>query len=163
MYLFLFSALLLIFQYVNSKNIFNSYENDLGKLKNKTKTLNEKLTLLQNENLELTHFSIENNEEALTYFENQGFETETLVQKISDDLLDKNIYEGVDHPIIPYVSMTDSKILINQIKVLNHKWILANFTDGKHWGELFISYTVEPNETINYTLVDYFLYPKYDL
>jgi hypothetical protein len=82
-----------------------------------------------------------------------------LLPKIKDGLIEMNVYKGIDHPIIPYVSMTDSKIMIDRIKVLNHKWLLTNFTDGKHWGELFINYEVNDSGAIDYKLTDYFLYP----
>lgn len=159
LYLFIFSVLLNIFQYVNSKHIIEKYDVDIKKYKAKNVDLDARITELEDENAELNYFSIDNNEEALTYFENQGLDTTNLLPKLTDGLLELNNYEGVDHPIVPYASMTDSKILINKIKVLNHKWILANFTDGKYWGELFINYTVDKEANIDYKLTDYFLYP----
>ena len=159
MYLFIFSVLLIVFQYVNSKNIIEKYEVDIETYKSKNEVLEAKLSASEDENAELNYFSIDNNEEALTYFEDQGLDTTQLIPKITDDLLEMNSYTGIDHPIVPYVSMTDSKIVINKIKVLNHKWVLANFTDGKYWGELFINYSVNNNGSIAYTLTDYFLYP----
>ncbi len=159
MYLFIFSVLLIIFQYVNSKNIIDKYEEDIQKLKVENSEYEKQHSELEEENAELNYFSVEHNEEALTYFEDQGFDTQILLPKITDGLLELNTYDGIDHPIVPYASMTQSKILINKIKVLNHKWILANFTDGKHWGELFINYSVDENGKINYDLTDYFLYP----
>ena len=159
MYLFIFSVLLIVFQYVNSKGIIEKYEEDIEVYKSKNEVLEAELSALEDENAELNYFSIDNNEEALTYFEDQGLDTAQLIPQITDGLLEMNNYTGIDHPIVPYVSMTDSKIVINKIKVLNHKWVLANFTDGKYWGELFINYSVNNNESIAYTLTDYFLYP----
>lgn len=159
MYLFIFSVLLIVFQYANSKNIIDKYEKDIKIFKSNISDLKAKVSTLEDENYELNYFSIDNNEEALTYFENQGFDTTELIPKIKDGLLEMNIYTGDDHPIIPYASMTDNKIVINKIKILNHKWILANFTDGKYWGELFVNYSLGDNGAINYERTDYFLYP----
>ena len=159
MYLFIFSVLLIVFQYVNSKHIIEKYDVDIKTYKSKNEILETKLSVLEDENAELNYFSIDNNEEAWTYFEDQGFDTAQLIPKITDGLLEMNNYTGVDHPIVPYVSMTDSKIVINKVKILNHKWVLANFTDGKYWGELFINYSVNDTGNIAYTLTDYFLYP----
>ena len=56
--------------------------------------------------------------------------------------------------------MTGSKLLINKIRIVNHKWILANFTDGEYWGEIFVKYDIDENNDLKYKLVEYFMYPK---
>lgn len=159
MYLFVFSVLLIIFQYVNSKHIIDEYEKDIKVFKSKIIAFKADVDTLENQKMELNYFSMDGNEEALTYFEKQGLNFSELEPTIIDGLLETNTYEGVDHPIVPFASMTDSKILINKVKILNHKWILANFSDGKYWGELFINYTVDKAGNIGYTRRDYFLYP----
>jgi len=159
MYLFIFSALLLIFQYVNSKNIIDNYEEDIVKVKAKVAEKDKIIKSLEDENFELNYFNIDRNEDALAYFEAQGYDTEQLIPAIIDGLYNMNNYEGDDHPIVPYVSTTDSKLLINKVRVLNHKWIVANFTDGRFWGEIFVTYTIDENNELKYKLVEYFLYP----
>jgi hypothetical protein len=160
MYLFIFSVLLLIFQYVNSKNIIDKYEEDIVKVKSKISESEKTVKTLEEQNFELSYFNIEGNEDALTYFEAQGFDTEQLIPAIVEGLYDMNDYEGEDHPMVPYVSMTDSKLLINKIRVLNHKWIIANFTDGEFWGEIFVTYSIDENNNLKYKLVEYLMYPK---
>ena len=151
---------MIIFQYVNSKNIIDKYEKDIKSFKS-TIVENEKtIVALEEQNFELNYFNIDRNEDALTYFEVQGYNTEELIPAIIDGLYDMNNYEGEDHPIVPYVSMTDSKLLINKIRVMNHKWIAANFTDGEFWGEIFLTYSIDENNDLKYKLVEYFLYPK---
>ncbi len=59
-----------------------------------------------------------------------------------------------------YVSMTGSKLVINKIRIMNHKWIAANFTDGEYWGEIFVTYSIDENNNLSYKLVEYFMYPK---
>lgn len=159
MYLFIFSVLLIIFQYVNSKNIIDEYEKDITILKSKEEQFETQISQLNDEKAERNYFSIDGNEEALTYFEDQGYDTTKLIPAIQDGLLSMNVYEGDDHPIVPFASMTSSPILINKIKVLNHKWVLANFTDGEHWGEIFVNYSIDENNELTYELTDYFLYP----
>lgn len=159
MYLFIFSVLLIIFQYTNSKGIIDKYESDITTHKEKNTELKAQVEKQTNKIEELSYFTIDGNEEAIDYFENQGIDTSKLFPMLKDGLLDMNVYEGIDHPIVPFASMTESKIVINQIKILNHKWILANFTDNKHWGELFINYEVTEKGEITYKLDDYFLYP----
>lgn len=159
MYLFIFAVLAIIFQYSNSKSILDKYEEDIKTFKSKISDLEEESSKLNDKVYELSFFNIEGNDEAITYFEDRGIAIDNLLPKLKDGLLEMNAYRGIDHPIIPYVSMTESKIIIDQIKVLNHKWILTNFTDGKHWGELFINYEISDSGEISYKLTDYFLYP----
>ncbi|WP_252723762.1 hydrolase [Winogradskyella psychrotolerans] len=160
MYLFIFSVLLLIFQYVNSKNIIDKYEEDIVKIKDKVVEKDKVIKALEEQNFELSYFNIDRNEDALSYFEALGYDTEQLIPAIIDGLYSMNDYEGEDHPIVPYVSMTDSKLLINKVRIMNHKWIVANFTDGEFWGEIFVTYTIDENNDLKYKLVEYFLYPK---
>lgn len=160
MYLFIFSVLLIIFQYVNSKNIIDKYEGDITTMKSKLKSQEEIILKLEDDNFELSYFNIDRNEDALSYFEAQGYDTDQLIPAIIDGLYNMNNYDGDDHPIVPYVSMTGTKLLINKIRVLNHKWIVANFTDGEFWGEIFLTYTIDENNDLKYKLVEYFLYPK---
>jgi len=160
MYLFVFSVLLIVFQYVNSKNIIDKYEKDIKIYKTKISEKEKAIINLEEENFELNYFNIDRNEDALTYFEAQGYDTEELIPAIIDGLYTMNNYEGDEHPLVPYVSMTDSKLLINKVRVLNHKWIVANFTDGKYWGEIFLTYSIDENNDLKYKLVEHFLYPK---
>ena len=159
MYLFLFSVLLLIFQYVNLKNIIDKYEEDIVKVKAKVVEKDKAIEALEEANFELSYFNIDRNEDALEYFEAQGYDTEQLIPAIIGGLYDMNDYEGDDHPIVPYVSTTDSKLLINKTRILNHKWIIANFTDGQFWGEIFVSYEIDENNNLKYKLENYLMYP----
>jgi hypothetical protein len=160
MYLFIFSALLLIFQYVNSKNVLDKYEKDIKKYKVANEEQKKTITELEDQNFDLNYFNIDRNDNALDYFIAQGYNADDLIKAITEGLYDMNDYEGEDHPIVPFVSMTGSKILINKIRIVNHRWILANFTDGEYWGEIFITYEINENNDLKYKLVEYFMYPK---
>ena len=163
MYLFIFSVLLVIFQYVNSKNIIDKYEVDIAKFKSKLVEKDSAIVTLEDQNFELNYFNIDRNEDALSYFEAQGYNTDELVPAILDGLYAMNNYEGDDHPIVPFVSLTDSKLLINKVRIMNHKWIAANFTDGEYLGEVFLTYSIDEKNELKYKLVEYFMYPKINL
>ena len=160
MYLFIFSALLIIFQYVNSKNIIDKYEKDIRASKVTVETQKATIAELEEQNFDLNYFNIDRNDNALDYFIAQGYDADELIKAITEGLYNMNDYEGDDHPIVPYVSMTGSKLLINKIRIVNHRWILANFTDGEFWGEIFVTYDIDENNDLKYKLVEYFMYPK---
>lgn len=159
MYLFIFTVLLTIFQFVNSKRILDSYEVDIKEEKVKVKDLKDSIAVLQEENSEMKLFDLQYDDEALDYFEDQGYNSMELIPFIQDELYKLNVYEGDDHPIVPYVSMTKGKMLINSIRLLNHKWLIANFTDGKNWGQMFLTYELIDGKELKFKLEQYFMYP----
>lgn len=159
LYLFVFTLLFVIFQYVNSKSILEIYEKKIEKLQLKVEVYKDSIIALEDENLDLMYFNIEHNDDALSYFERDGYDTSELIPFIKDELYKLNVYEGDDHPIVPYASMTEGKILINKVKLLNHKWIIADFSDGKFWGELFLTYEITDDKELKFNLVEYFMYP----
>jgi hypothetical protein len=160
MYLFIFSVLLIIFQYVNSKNIIDKYEKDIKALEATANDRQKTIDSLDEQNFELNYFNIEGNQSAIDYYENQGFDTDILIPAIKEGLFDMNDYSGDEHPIVPFVSLTGTKLVINKVRILNHKWIIANFTDGEYWGEIFVTYELDKDGALKYKLADYLMYPK---
>jgi len=62
-----------------------------------------------------------------------------------------------DNDLVPYEGM-NGHFRINKIKLLNHKWILASFTDGKYWGDLFLIYEIGEDGKISVTTKEALLY-----
>ncbi len=158
MYLFIFTVLLVLFQYVNSKNVLDSYETDIRSFKVENKTLKDSLVILEDKILDLSYFNLERNEDALSYFEKRGFDVSELIPFIKDELYTLNEIKG-EHPLIPYASSEGRKLIINNVKLLNHKWIITDFSDGEFWGELFLTYEIIENRELKFKLVESFLYP----
>jgi len=158
LYLFVFALLLVLFQYVNSKNVFESYESKLNKVDERVVALKDSIMTLEDELLDLMYFNLENNDDALSYFERDGYDTSELIPFIKDEIYKLNETKG-EHPLVPYASMSGGKILINKVRLLNHKWILADFSDGKYWGELFITYEIVDKKELKFKLVESFMYP----
>jgi len=107
----------------------------------------------------LSHFNLERNEDAISYFENQGYNVAELIPLIKDELYKLNEEKG-EHPIIPYAAEEGKRMMINTVKLLNHKWIVADFSDGHYWGELFLTYEITEDKQLKFNLVESFLYPK---
>ncbi|MDB2462662.1 hydrolase [Algibacter sp.] len=158
MYLFVFAALLVLFQYISAKRIFEDVDKKLvtsNMLLNKYK---DSVAVLQNDMLELSHFNLYRNEDAISYFENDGYKIDELIPFIKDELYKLNEVKG-EHPIVPYDSGEGRKMMINTVKMLNHKWIIADFSDGEYWGELFLTYEITEDRQLKFQLVEHFLYP----
>ena len=158
MYLFVFTVLLVLFQYVNSKNVLDKYETDIRSYKENNAILKDSVNLLEDKILDLSYFNLDRNEDALTYFENDGYDVSKLIPFIKDELYTLNEIKG-EHPLIPYGSSEGRKMSINNIKLLNHKWIIADFSDGEFWGELFLTYEINEAKELKFKLAESFLYP----
>ncbi len=155
LYLFVFTALVLIFQLVNSKKILDDQTERLINLKAENKFNVAELLKLQNRLDEVNDFSLEGNEYALSYFKN--IDINNITNRIKDQLYKKNLLMDKDE-LIPYATM-DRTFLINKVKVLNHKWLIANFSDGTLWGELLIFFKFDKSGDISFELKEHFLYP----
>ncbi|WP_372937324.1 hydrolase, partial [Seonamhaeicola sp.] len=126
-YLFIFSILLVLFQYVNSKRVFEDLNKKLIKKEAKLKTYKDSLDVLEDAFLEISHFNLDRNEDAISYFERDGYKIDELIPFIKDELYKLNEVKG-EHPLIPYGSSEGRKMMINTVKMLNHKWIIADFS-----------------------------------
>ncbi len=158
MYLFVFSVLLILFQYVNSKRIFEDLNVKLDKREKVITKLKDSIEILENDLLEVSHFNLDRNEDAISYFEKEGYEIDELIPFIKDELYKLNEVKG-EHPLVPYAASSGRKMMLNTIKMLNHKWIIADFSDGEFWGELFLTYEITDDKQLKFNLVESFLYP----
>ena len=79
MYLFIFSILLVLFQYMNSKSIIEDYDKKLTKAEARVEVYKDSLKASIDEIFELKRFSLEFNDDAMSYFEDQGYEISELV------------------------------------------------------------------------------------
>lgn len=160
MYLFIFALLLVVFQYVNSKNILEDYEKKLANKEVKFEKYADTINNLRDRVLALSEFSIEESEPALSYFEELGYSVDELIPMIKEELYELNLVKG-EHPLIPYPSLSGGKMLIDTIRILNHKWVITNFSDGKYWGELFLTYDISEDKKVTFTRIESFIYPVY--
>ncbi|WGF92262.1 hypothetical protein [Aequorivita marisscotiae] len=158
MYLFLFAVLFIIFLYMSEKSIFESQEKRIELLEAKVEKANDSIKTLQRSMSDLNYFSLDGNDNAMTYFENMGYEAADVEAKVSDQIYDFNLKKG-NNPLVPFEGM-DGDMKINKLKFLNHKWILADFTDGKYWGEMILAYSFNNENELELTTLGSFLYPQ---
>ena len=158
LYLFVFTALILIFQLVNSKKIFDDLQAKWSETKVRNENLKDSIFQLQDRIDEQNDFELEGNEYALRYFENSS--TENISSYVKDQLYETNLLRE-KNDLIPYAAM-DRTFLINKVKILNHRWIIADFSDGTHWGEIFLTYQIDKNGGLTFELKEHFLYPNLD-
>jgi len=160
MYLFFFAMLFVIFQYMNEKKIFGKQENKIesqrnkiNKLKDQVKVITDSLESLSN----VDYFSLQGNENAISYIESLGFEALEIETFVSDYIYDLNLKKG-NNQLVPYEGI-NGDMKINKLKFLNHKWILADYTDGRYWGEMVLEYYVTKGREIELKQISSLMYP----
>ena len=160
MYLFFFTLLFVIFQYMNEKKIFGKQENKIesqrnkiNKLKDQVKVITDSLESLSN----VDYFSLQGNENAISYIESLGFEALEVETFVSDYIYDLNLKKG-NHKLVPYEGI-NGDMKINKLKFLNHKWIIADYTDGRYWGEMVLEYYVTKDRKIELKQISSLMYP----
>ena len=154
LYLFIVSALINVFTYMYYSKKDATIEK---RFEDKNKRMKDSISQFENVLYDANYFSLENNQNAQEYFSN--YDVDKLLPQIKDALLAYNdAPEGnkyVDQP-----KMGEQKFIINKIKVLNHRWIVADYSNGTLWGDVLIKYFVKDDNSITFETVDNFLYPK---
>lgn len=154
-YLFVFSFLINIFQYVNSSKILDFKEREVSKIKSQLQQSRDSLTEARFND----YFDIANDEDAQEYYYSQNLDYQKVMVKVNEDLVSLNANkEG--NSLIPYEPIDGKQFLINKAKVLNHRWIVAEFSNGDYWGQVLIKYFYNDGEATQFQTIDTILYEK---
>jgi len=158
LYLFLFVLLLLIFQYMNEKTIYEAQDLKIQNLRGQLDKSQDSISKLNEKVGDLNYFTLQGNDNAMTYLENLGHESEELENYIFEKVYEQNLQEG-NNPLVPFEGI-NGEMKINKLRFLNHKWILADFTDGNYWGEMILEYNLTENGDIDFKSISSLIYPQ---
>ena len=158
MYLFFFAVLFILFQYMNEKTIFESQEKKITGLTNKLAESDSINSELNEVIADFNYFSLIGNENAITYMENLGLKAEEVESMVSETLYEEN-FGAQQNRLVAYESQ-QGKMRFNKVKFLNHRWVIADFTDGTFWGEVLIDYFFDEKNQLILTPVSTVLYPN---
>lgn len=160
LYLFILALLMNVFTYMFlSKEV----EFEQGRYEKTTKKLRDSIALVKTELVDANYFSLEKNENAQNYFESDNSDKiiayEKLIPVVTEKLLDYNSNEN-GNPYTGQDKMGANKFIINKVKILNHRWIIADYSNGELWGEVLLKYFVNTDETISFEVNQTLLYQK---
>jgi hypothetical protein len=158
MYLFFFAILLIVFQYMNQKSIFESQKKTINAIAESLQQRNDSIDSLNKEIGDLRYFTLQDNDNAMTYLENLGLDAAEVENTVTEAIFEKNLIKG-GNPLIPLEGM-DGEMRVNKLKFLNHRWIQAEITDGSYWGEMIIEYFYNDQLKLELTAISSVLYPK---
>ena len=160
LYLTILAVLSSIFTYMFlSKEVAfeqNRYKKTTTKLKDSLASVTNKLA-------DANYFSLEKNENAQNYFDSASSEKtiqhEKLIPYVTEKLLDFNS-NPKGNPYTGQDQIGANKFIINKAKILNHRWIIADFSDGEIWGEVLLKYFVNADDSISFEVNQSLLYQK---
>ncbi|MBU0940293.1 MAG: hypothetical protein KKD36_02535 [Bacteroidetes bacterium] len=160
LYAFILVALMNVFTYMFlSKEV----EFEQKRFEKTTKRLKDSLTSITAKLNDANYFSLEKNENAQNYFETANsqkvIQYEKLIPFVTEKLLDLNA-NPKGNPFVGQDQIGANKFIINKVKVLNHRWIIADFSDGEYWGEVLLKYFVNDDQTITFETNQSLLYQK---
>ncbi len=139
---------------------FNKKDQDLQKQFDKRGI---KMDSLQIRSGDADYFSLENNDRAQEYFNNEKSKNPVdylkLIPYLNDQLLEHNS-DPNGNKLTGQESIEGKKFIINKSKVLNHRWIIADFTNGDFWGEVLLKYFVNDDQTVDFEVVQSLIYVK---
>jgi hypothetical protein len=160
LYALILSLLFNVYTYMYlSKEV--TYEQE--KSKKTTTRLKDSLKTITNKLFDADYFSLEKNEHAQDYFESAKSEKirnyVTLVPYVTEKLMDFN-FNPKGNPYTGQEQLGANKLVINKVKVLNHRWIIADFNDGEYWGEVLLKYFINEDESVSFEVNQSFVYQK---
>jgi hypothetical protein len=155
LYALIFSLLFNVFQYINSTKILEAKDKEVVKVKERLKISRDSVAILVNAN----YFALESDQDAQEYFYSNGLDYQKIAIKVKEDLITLNENKN-GNKLVPYEPIDGKPFLINTSKVLNHRWIIAEFSNGDFWGQILIKYFVSEGKPTEFETVETVLYEK---
>ena len=137
----------------------NTEEKKISEKENTTisvERLQDSIQKLSDDLAEERYFDISFNEDARYFFHENGIDDPK--DFVLHQLMATNITKDKNHPLISYRPRRNAKFQINKIKLLNHRWVICDFSDGLDWGELLLKMTLNDNKTLSFEVLDQTLY-----
>lgn len=157
LYLFIIAVLMNIFTYKYFTGKENSMKQTEENAETSVKNDSAKVADLENKLYDANYFSLESNDRAINYL-NQN-DISAFSEKVKQALLAYND-DKEGNKYTDQAKMGEQKFIINRIKLLNHRWIIANYSNGELWGEVLLKYFINEDQTVSFEIMDSYLYPK---
>lgn len=161
LYLFIIAVLMNVFTY----KYFSSKEASENKPATAVADPNDKLLTdsiakLSERLYDANAFSLESNDRAQNYlFESSNVkDIPDFSEKVKQALLSYN--DSPDgNKFTDQPKMGDQKYIINSVKLLNHRWIIADYSNGQLWGEVLLKYFIDDKGAVSFEILNSYLYP----
>ena len=159
MYLFFFSSLLALFMYVNQSAIYERQTAVIESLERKNKRYMDSINSLNQVVSELRYCELLTNDAPRNYSEQMGIEPEDAADQVREQIYEYNLPRA-GNTLVPFAN-TDGQWRINRVKFLNHRWVIADCSDGQSWGELWIEYFFDQQGELDLSVESSVLFPAH--
>ena len=160
LYLFILSSLINVFTY----KYFTSKEESQIKAESNSstskKSKDQQVNIVENKD-DNTNFSLLTNPRAQHYLstENNIKDFPVFFEKVKQALINskkvqKEIVE-INKKKIPGAT----KFSIENVRLLNHSWLIADYTSGGKFGEVLLSYVINGDNSISFEIIKIIVYP----
>ena len=160
LYLFILGLLFNIFTFMYFSKQLAFEKGKYDKLERKNE---KKWNAMQSKLVENSYFSLENNDNAQNYFNpdnaTKTIQIDKLISVVTESLLDLNS-NPKGNPFTGQDQLGANKFIINKVKIINHRWIIADYSDGEFWGEVLLKYFINEDETVSFEVIQSLLYQK---
>ena len=151
-YLLIFISLIALYLFVSDLNKSEAFAASQERLTNRMQKLKDSIAQLITDQTEHTYFSLAFNRDAQQAYLN-------LKPNDLQLLLEAYLLEQNDSPNgNPLLSSIGKGWIVNKISIVNHKWLLADFTNGSQWGDALFQYQVN-NKKARLRLLNHVMYP----
>ena len=152
-YLLIFISLIALYLFVSDMNKSEAFASSQERMSKRVDTLKDSIAQLVVEQTDNAYFSLAINHDAQQA--HPDFSPEEL-----QNILEEHVLSTNDNPNgNPLLSALGSDWIINKIHVVNHQWILADFTNGTQWGDALIVYQIKSNGKPHLRLLNHVMYP----
>ena len=152
-YLLIFISLIALYLFVSDINKSEAFSTSQERMSKRVDILKDSIAQLVVQQTENAYFSLVVNRDAQQA--HPDFSPQELQNIFEDYILITN-----DNPKgNPLLSSLGSDWIINKIHVVNHQWILADFTNGTQWGDALFLYQIKANGKPRLRLLNHVMYP----
>ncbi|MGV3696696.1 hypothetical protein [Flavobacterium sp.] len=159
LYLFIIAVLMNVFTYKYFTSKEKSEQTEVRS--NDNASVTDSISKTGSATVETDVFSLENNDRAKNYLyeSHKVSDVPAFTEKVTQALLSFNDSpEG--NKYTDQIKMGEQKFIINSVKFLNHRWIIADYSNGQLWGEVLLKYFIDDNGAVSFEIMNSYLYPS---
>jgi hypothetical protein len=105
------------------------------------------------------YFALESDEDAQEYFYKSNLDYQKVAFKVKEDLIALNQNKN-GNKLVPYEPIDDKPFIVNTSKILNHRWLIAEFSNGDLWGQILVKYFVSADKPTEFETIETVLYER---